>query len=426
MTMTGRWRTFAGLAGATLASQGAGVLAAPVLTRLYAPAEFGTYAAGLSIVSIVTVVACLRYEQAIPLPADAVTVASLVTLCAVLTVGSTIVLGLVLLVLGGALGAVLGVPADRLTAPILVAVLGGALYAVAAGWAVRAGAFGEIARTRVTQALGLVVLQVGFGLARAGSAGLLLGDAFGRSAGTLRLARRLWSAEASAFRRVSLGTTREAALRYRRFATLSTPSALLDVVAITAPTLIVVALFGPTVGGWYLLASRIAAIPNGLAAASLGLVYLGDAARQTREDPARLRAVFLEAVRRLFLVGLFPTLGLVVAAPWFFPLVFGARWAEAGLYAVVLAPMSFAQLISSPVSGTLVVLERQGLHLARELGSITVLAIALGVVIGGRLEPRAAVAVLSLAGTVNALVYLGVMWAAVTRGPARRAAPESR
>ena len=67
------------------------------------------------------------------------------------------------------------------------------------------------------------------------------------------------------------------------------------------------------------------------------------------------------------------------------------------------------------MSGILVVLERQDLHLLRELGSVAVLTLAVIGVIAARLEPVQTVLALSVAGAINAFVYLAVMWLAVTR-----------
>ena len=49
-------------------AQGLGVLAAPVIARLFAPEAFGVAALFVSITGIIGVVACLRYELAIMLP----------------------------------------------------------------------------------------------------------------------------------------------------------------------------------------------------------------------------------------------------------------------------------------------------------------------------------------------------------------------
>ena len=55
------------VSGTTLA-QAIGILITPILTRLYAPEAFGTLALFTSITSILSVIACMRYELAIMLP----------------------------------------------------------------------------------------------------------------------------------------------------------------------------------------------------------------------------------------------------------------------------------------------------------------------------------------------------------------------
>lgn len=412
--MTAGWRNLASLAGATGVAQAAVVIISPILTRLYVPADFGAYGAAVSVIAVVAVVACLRYEQAIPLPDSSETAASLIVLCLGLATGTTVITGIVLALQGDRIAAELGIPAiGNLFAPMVLALFGGSVYMTMASWAIRVAAFNDLARTRVTQAGGLVALQLGLGIVRAGATGLLLGDAAGRSAGTWRLARMFWRSEARAVRGVGMRSIRAAAVRYRRFPLLSSPSAILDIVAIQAPTLFLLALFGTTVTGWFVLASRIATFPNALAAASIGPVFLAESARQRREEPAALKATFEAAIKRLVLLGIGPTLLLAVGCPLLFPTIFGRTWADAGLYAAILTPMFFAQLVTSPVSGILIVLERQDLHLARELVSIAVLAIAVAVSIGSQLGAVQVVAVLSTAGTLNALVYLRVMWLAV-------------
>ncbi len=412
--MTDRRRTLAVLVGATGAAQASVLLASPVLTRLFTPADFGAYAGALAIVAVVTVVACLRYEQAIPLPDDPTTLAALVVLCLGLGLITTAATGAVLIVGGGTVATALGLPPiQALIAPILLAVLGGAGYQVLSMYAVGAGEYGPIARTRVTQAVGMAGLQVGLGVLGAGAPGLLAGDAMGRGGGTLRLAQLAWERSGGAIRRLRRSDVRRVANRYRRFALLSSPSALLDVVGIQAPTLIVITLFGPVVAGWYLLAARVATIPNALSAASVGLVFLGDASGLARSDPARLLSTFDSAVRRLFLWGVVPALLLAIAAPLLFPIVFGADWAESGIYAALLAPVALAQLVSSPVSSILVVLERQDLHLAREITAIGVLVVAFGIAVLGKLEATWAIALLSAAGTLNAVIYLVIMRQAI-------------
>jgi O-antigen/teichoic acid export membrane protein len=397
------------LATATGGGQAIVALASPVLTRVYGPEDFGDYSAAIAIVSVLAVLACLRYEQAIPLPVDEASAAALIVLCLVIGGITTLVTGFFLLVASTAIGHALGI--DRfvdLILPIVVAAMGGSAYLALSSWAVRAAAFGDLARTRLTQAVGLVGAQLGLGAMGFKVQGLMLGDALGRSGGTGRLAisaiRRM-----PELRDVSLQSVIAVAVRYRRFPLLSAPSAFLDVASLQAPTFLILALFGPVVGGWYLLASRVATMPNALAASAVGPVFVSESVRSERTDRAAVRTAFSTTVRRLFLIGLGPATLLVVGGPTLFPLAFGEEWHEAGVFAAVLAPMFLAQLVTSPVSGILIVLERQDLHLAREIVGVGVITLAFAIAVTSRLPPLGVVALISIGGTINAAIYLFVM-----------------
>ena len=61
-------RNVAVVSAGSAMGQGLLIVSAPLLTRLYTPADFGVLAVYVSIVSILVVVASLRYEMAINLP----------------------------------------------------------------------------------------------------------------------------------------------------------------------------------------------------------------------------------------------------------------------------------------------------------------------------------------------------------------------
>jgi len=56
------------LVGGTTFAQIVSLLAAPILTRLYGPEDFGVWALFISVTGIIGVIACLRYELSIMLP----------------------------------------------------------------------------------------------------------------------------------------------------------------------------------------------------------------------------------------------------------------------------------------------------------------------------------------------------------------------
>jgi len=63
-------RSVSVLVGGTAGAQILLVLAAPLLTRLYTPEDFGLLAVYASLLALIGVISSLRYELAIPLPED--------------------------------------------------------------------------------------------------------------------------------------------------------------------------------------------------------------------------------------------------------------------------------------------------------------------------------------------------------------------
>ena len=79
------------LVSGTAAAHAITALAMPVVTRLFTPADFAAAAAFSSLVGILVVAVCLRFEVAIPLPEDDAEAANLLALSA----GSTVLAALV-------------------------------------------------------------------------------------------------------------------------------------------------------------------------------------------------------------------------------------------------------------------------------------------------------------------------------------------
>lgn len=98
------------LAGGAALAQGLSILAAPLLSRLYAPEDFGVLGVYASLLAIAGVVASLRYELAIPLPEDDAVAGDVLRLALVTCVLISAVAGLVVLVFGSWLVSVLNAP----------------------------------------------------------------------------------------------------------------------------------------------------------------------------------------------------------------------------------------------------------------------------------------------------------------------------
>ncbi|HEX2248941.1 MAG TPA: oligosaccharide flippase family protein [Gemmatimonadales bacterium] len=385
------------LASGTALAQLAVVLSAPVLTRLYTPAEFGTLAVYSSVLSVLLVVASLRYESAIPLPAEDDQAASLLALTLAVLAGMTVVVAVLVWLFGVSAARAANVPELGLyRALIPLGFLGAGAYQLLALWAIRRSRFRPVARTRVGQGVGQVVTQVTLGALGTGTPGLLLGDVVGRVAGSGALAVQLLGERP--FRRVTGASLRAMAYRYRRFPLVTTWAGILNIGSLQLPAVVFSAGFGAAAAGLYALSFKMLVAPTMLLGQAVGDVFLSRAAPSVRE-PERLRQLTERTAITLFACGL-PAFGSVaLGGPQLFAIILGNEWETAGRYAQILSPWFVVWLVSSPLSRLLSVREWQlsalaftGFEFLLRLG-----ALLIGV---HRDSPLLAVALLSASGVI--------------------------
>ena len=114
--------------------------------------------------------------------------------------------------------------------------------------------------------------------------------------------------------------------------------------------------------------------------------------------------------RSLALAALGPFTLVALAAPLLFGPVFGDNWRDAGLYVAILTPMSYLQFVANPTGATLDILERQDLHLFREVARLCLLVGAVLASSALHLAPIGAISMLSLAGCLTYLLYGVTSW----------------
>lgn len=402
------------LAGGTALGQAITVLVSPILTRLYSPADFGVFGVYASLLGIVTVIASLRYEYAIPLPEEDETAANILTLCFGLLLGMTVFSWLVIQGLGQQIVAWANVPGLE---PYLWLVplggLGAGTYQILNYWAIRQRDFTRISRTRISRGVGRAVIQVGMGFASTGPLGLLLGQLAGETAGSTSLGLAAWKKDRAAFKAISLQGIRTVASRYKRLPLLSSWGGLLDALGPQVPQILFAAFYGAQVAGWFALGQRVIAAPLNIVVDSVAQVYFGEAARLPRDDPKAMRQLFLRLTGRLVLIGGLPVVLICALAPWFFTIVFGPAWETAGRYVQIIGPMFAVRFAVIPFFHTLSILERQDLYL---LWEGTRLVLVLGSLLAGKfvgLSHVAAVGIYSLVMLIAYIVLWGIAWYAL-------------
>ncbi|RTL19217.1 MAG: lipopolysaccharide biosynthesis protein [Rhodocyclaceae bacterium] len=367
------------LVGGTAAAQLLAVLAAPLLTRLYSPEDFGLLAVYASLLGLTAVIASLRYELAIPLPEHDAEAANVAVLSLLLVGVNTLLAGILTVFLREPISNALGVPQ---LAPYLwllpLGVLAGGVYNVFNYWAVRTKRFSTIAGTRIAQSLTTLFIQLtAFKL---GGIALLFGQVAGQSAGTVRLGRTALAS--GGFSAVSWVGIKQVARRYQRFPIYSTWEGLANTAGLQLPPLLFAMLFGTAAAGLYSLANRVLSLPLSLIGNAIGQVFFSRAAEARRNG--QLGPLVAQLHAKLAHIGLPPAVLIMLVGADLFALVFGPEWRQAGEFAQWMAPWLYLVFVSSPLSTLFAIVEeqKQGLAFQIILLAARLLAISVGAWIG--------------------------------------------
>ena len=384
-------------------------LAQPILTRLYTEAEFGISDYFISLMVVLISFTSLRYEDALMLPEDEQEAAGVVWLALTVLAGFAALFS-VLLIWREEIAALLGFPAIApwllLVPPTLLAMRVGK---VAELWLIRTKRYRHVTAGQVSGTSTMVASRIGAGLppVNAGAGGLIGGYFLGQVVSVLVLggsmvrqsARQLFSA-------FSWSRIAGAARRYQRFPLFSTPSSLLNALVARLPFLLMPFFFDEAVIGLFGRAFNVLAIPLGLLGGAVARVFFVHAAEAHRDE--RLAEVTLTVHKRLVMMGLFPTLALLLAGPDLFAVIFGAPWREAGVFVQYVGPWLFLGAVASPLTRLFDVLERQRMDLSTSV--LMFLAMAAALVLGGRTgDATTTLLLLGAAGVGIRIIHLAVL-----------------
>lgn len=346
------------LIGGTAGAQLLSILAAPILTRLYSPDDFGMLAVFTALLTFFTVISAGRYELTIPLPDSEQDAADLTVLGFSLVLCTTIISAFIFIIWPQKIATIINTPqlANYLwIIPLGVFFLGS--YQVFNKWAVRQKQFTVIAKTRVYQSVGTLAIQLGGH--SLGPLALMGGHAIGQGIGASGLA---YSAlKRPELKKSSWRNLKKQAYRYKDFPIFSTWTALFNTASLQFAPIMFIAIFGATVTGLYALTLRMLTLPSSLIGNAVGSVFLSEAPKAKRDG--NLAELVTKLHSRLAMAGALPLVVLLLFGPDLFALVFGEEWRKAGVYSQWMAPWIFLQFQWSPLSmlSTVLELQRQAL-----------------------------------------------------------------
>ena len=250
------------------------IISLPFITTLYNPEDFNTLAIYVSLLSVLSVAACLRLELAIPIPKDDVSAINLLVLSILFAGVSALIIGMLLLMWSYWIGEVV-FPLYVLLLPFGVWFVGS--YSAMQFWATRKKRFVIIARTRVMQAIIGISIQIGFGLLGLVPLGLLLGYMFLTGSGVFSFVISMLKNDKLLFSKVNVKSMIDVLKSYKNFPKYSVIDGIATNAAIQLPVLIIaIYAIGPE-AGFLLIATKVVGTPIQMLGRAAAQVYLSRA-----------------------------------------------------------------------------------------------------------------------------------------------------
>jgi len=386
MDLVRRWKGFVSqgavrsvtvLIGGTTLAQAITILALPLLTRLYRPEDFSVLAVYASVVNIVSVITCLRFDIAVPMPKREDEAALLLTLA----VGSSLLFGcffaVVVLSIPKQIVGLLGQPRLEEFLPLLpMGIFLASSFSALQYWATRHKKFGHIARAQIVQAGGGVSAQLGIGFFSHSLIGLILGQMISNGAGIFSLLRVSVREVRNLLPSISLSDLRRTFVAYSRYPKYSTLESLSNSAAIQLPIIIIASVGVNAEAGYLMLAMRVMQAPMAFIGGAISQYYLSRAPEAHRKGI--LGSFTADVLTGLFRTGVGPLVFAGIIAPDVFGILFGRGWERAGELLMWMVPWFVLQYLASPISLVVYVRDRQKSMLLLSVFGLLLRIVAIG------------------------------------------------
>lgn len=347
------------LAGGTIFAQILGTLASPIVSRLFAPKDFGLAANFTSIVIILSVIASLRYESTIMLPKTKEEAANQFGLTFFIQLFFSLLLIPIIWLTKGLIIDWLKVP-ELLPFLWLIppTVFISGLFHTFNFWNARYRQYLRLSIATIIRTVIEFAGKISAGLAGFASGGVMISaNVISQTICSAMLGVQIFKDDRKLFfENIRFSKMVEGAKRYKKFPLYNTWGTLLNQLSQQMPTFLLTSFFSTTVTGQYNMGYKILRLPMALIGTSINQVF-NERASKARHD-GNLSEIVRETSHRLIILGLFPMLLLTITGREVFMFVFGERWADAGIYSQILSIWTFFVLISSPMSSLFAILEK--------------------------------------------------------------------
>lgn len=357
------------LLGGNIFAQLIGIIAIPIITRLYSTEQFGSFAITLSIATIISSVSTLGFHLAILIPKEKSQAKALAKISLISLFLTSLPISLFASLFPSQIAVFFGEGIDQQTVHIIsIMVVSQGLYSIVSYWCIREKKFGLVATSKIFESIsdrGLAIGSVAFGWA---------------SALSLSIARILGVITSLIFLLLSIRHTKKEThttqlpvtsapicvtfKNFKEYAIYNTPSVLLINAMGQLPTIMIGYFYSPVAAGLYAIANRLVSIPVQALGSALSTTVTQHFASLVSNDDlevAKKNAVDMHS--RLFAFLLIPFSFICVTGEHVVELLLGSQWLVAGNLVQWMSYFAFSTLMAQAFGGLFDVMKRQKIRL---------------------------------------------------------------
>ena len=345
------------------------ILAAPILGRLYMPADYGALAAYMAPAAILAVLASLQFQHAIIAERTDHNAALVGWIC---LTSALVIGGLTALVVAFFWTTVFLPTATGewfVLLPLTVASAG--LVVTGRFQANRHRYYRWIAVIQMSHVLATIAMSIMLGLWGWGANGLLTAYFVGQGIQIAGFGILLVRGD-TALSYPQAGRIRVLIKRHWKFPAFTLPSEFSGQVNMQMPVLALTAMGADATLGAFTRARQLVSMPVTVLGQSVAQVFRREGSELYRQTGS-CRGLMLKTAGGMLAAGILPCAAFMVFAPWLFAVYLGPAWREAGELARILAPMLLMRAAVSPLTTVFFFTGRQALDLTLMLISAAIM-----------------------------------------------------
>lgn len=326
-----------------------------ILARIYTPEEFGILGIFLSISNILIPISCFGYEAAIVSAKDIREAFILSILCFILCIIFSCILLVPIIVFKFQIISLFNcTPLYPWIYLLPISVLMGGIFNILNYFNTKLKQYKNISLSNVLKSFSCAIIQLLGYFIKQGPGMLIIGQTSMNIFGNFQLIRNIRE-HSTRFKLTELLTTGKKFIRYPKFYLWGL---LANNISLNATNLLIKRLFSTADVGFYSYAYKYIGFPISLIATSSGQVYYQELS-EAKLSGKSMKKVYNETFLKLLLLGIPIFLGLYLFIKPIFVLIFGETWSVAGEIAQILSPLFFIRFITSPLTMSLLVLDKQ-------------------------------------------------------------------